>query len=185
MGIPDLGRVNYDAVLPPHNYRCQKCGIHGVRLWREYNTFVCYNSLTCWDCAEGTDGKGDSVDGFRRGLCAAVPTEEGDTYWGIGSLPAFGFVWWRRLPPTKAELGTGYDARELLALRTALKDTQDMSKMYQDASDMWRTKCADLEDACHVAGVATMVQAEYGQEIQEMEHMYRRSRYERRERKRR
>lgn len=33
-----------------------------------------------------------------RGLCAAVPTEEGDTFWGYTSVPDDGVKWWDNLP---------------------------------------------------------------------------------------
>ncbi len=32
------------------------------------------------------------------GLMPAVPTEEGDTFWGYTSVPAAGCRWWRALP---------------------------------------------------------------------------------------
>jgi hypothetical protein len=72
-------------------YKCDVCGVEGVKLWREYSTFLDHQSLYCLDCAcknqkkEGItpteDGKSlyhqtdkwmyrttiDILDGARRG----------------------------------------------------------------------------------------------------------------------
>lgn len=43
--------VDYTKVETPSSYKCGKCGAAGVKLWRDYQTFVCYQSLLCLDCA--------------------------------------------------------------------------------------------------------------------------------------
>ncbi len=104
----------------PYTYRCGKCGKHGVKLWREYNTFLNHQKLFCCECAgkhEDTlnvkqilpNGK---IPWFYRGqpmgwtdqigsLIPAVPTEQNDTYWGYTSVPQPGCEWWVHLPNTK------------------------------------------------------------------------------------
>ena len=47
-------------------------------------------------------GKLDTGDGFATDqigwLVPAVPSEEGDTFWGYMSVPQAGCDWWDRLP---------------------------------------------------------------------------------------
>lgn len=119
-----------DFTVPPQ-YHCGKCGAHGVKLWREYQTFLENQTLMCAACAceeqsnkERTfsitqDEKGHvSVTrtpdpyGIQGGdqigwRIPAVPTEDGQTYWGYCSIGSGGVAWWERLPleiqePTKA-----------------------------------------------------------------------------------
>ncbi len=91
---------------PPNNhensssYCCGKCGKRGIRLWREYQTFLEQQTLTCATCLEAERGKPidpdrcDSV-GWR---VAAVPTPDGSSYWGFTSVPMAAVHWWRSLP---------------------------------------------------------------------------------------
>jgi len=97
----------------PAHYICSKCGVHGVKLWRQYNTCADSLDLLCGQCAlEDQDEKGPiNSEGNRQGehgetcqigwLVPAVPTEDGSTYWGYTSIPASGVRWWRALPTTK------------------------------------------------------------------------------------
>lgn len=99
----------------PKGYECGVCGIKGVKLWREYNTFLCYQTLYCVECGRGGEppkyadlfkpitatewGECDQMTHPKAGsLVPAVPTEDGDTYWGYTSVPSLGVVWWRSLP---------------------------------------------------------------------------------------
>jgi len=115
------GAVNY-AGTPPA-YKCCVCGTSGVKLWRWYQTFLDDQRLYCVDCAIENqhkqdcakyvhadavreDGKSFSFEqwGDQIGwLVPAVPTEEGDTYWGYGNTPQAGCDWWRRLPLRRSE----------------------------------------------------------------------------------
>lgn len=107
-----LGAVDYSSENPPAGYHCGKCGAVGVKLWREYQTFLDHNSLLCARCAcseqarsyavtlrpdGGTIVDGDYTDqiGWR---IPAVPTQDGETYWGYTSVPEDGVAWWKRLP---------------------------------------------------------------------------------------
>ena len=103
--------LKYSSGLAPKGYKCTTYGKHGCQLWREYQTCAVYINLVCCDCA----GKSQEVDvsgidetgkidfegmrcdqiGFR---VPAVPTEDGDTYWGYTSVPEDGVNWWKRLP---------------------------------------------------------------------------------------
>lgn len=93
----------------PANYVCGECGVTGVKLWREYQTMN--PDLCCARCAAKLQKKnidGIDSDGRRPDDCGrtdqigwfvpAVPTEEGDTYWGYTSVPQPGCDWWRKLP---------------------------------------------------------------------------------------
>jgi hypothetical protein len=98
----------------PEAYKCADCGATGCKLWREYNTFADYQTLRCAKCAAvderkditSIDAEGKTIceglNGFRSDtigwLVPAVPTEEGDTYWGYTSVPTPGVKWWKNLP---------------------------------------------------------------------------------------
>lgn len=93
---------------PAHSvdYRCDKCKVSGVKLWR--NVHGAKNSaghaLLCASClapnatvtAYGKEiseyGPTDQVNGWLP----AVPT--GDTFWGYASVPPADAAWWRALP---------------------------------------------------------------------------------------
>lgn len=113
------GPTAYASAATPTGYVCGTCGASGVKLWRLYQTFLSHQELACARCAavaEGcsiadidADGKRMLTgDGFAPNpkirtdqigwRVPAVPTEEGDTYWGYTSVPPDGVAWWRRLP---------------------------------------------------------------------------------------
>ena len=105
-----LGPVDYSAATPP-DYTCSRCGAHGVKLWRQYNTFASHIELMCGECALADQHENGPIDddgtrafvGVRRidqigWMVPAIPTAEGDTYWGYSSVPTAGREWWRRLP---------------------------------------------------------------------------------------
>lgn len=88
------------ANLPPPEYVCSACGLTGVRLFRQYQTFADCISLLCTKCAIKDQGE-DSISHIPHNigwLVAAVPTENGDTYWGYTSVPNAGVRWWDNLP---------------------------------------------------------------------------------------
>ncbi len=100
-------------------YVCDNCGISGVKLWREYNTFLDYQSFLCAKCA-GEEQKKDTSNIDETGLvessiCGktdqigwripAIPTEDMETYWGYTSVPGPGVDWWKKLPNTHTLLG--------------------------------------------------------------------------------
>jgi len=111
-----LGPVDY-AGEPPRSYCCAKCRAFGVKLWRQYQTMADYIELLCADCAcksrestknlvVGDDGKHESpTTGLRSDqigwLVPAVPTEDGETFWGYSSVPQEGVDWWKRMPTRK------------------------------------------------------------------------------------
>ena len=84
-------------------YKCGGCGASDIRLWRRWNTFVSAQSLTCKLCSEIEQGvelgeRGDEI-GNR---IPAVPTEEGDTFWGYSSVPDDAVKWWIHLPESQS-----------------------------------------------------------------------------------
>ena len=108
----------YSDGKTPNGYQCLKCGATGCKLWREYNTFLDNQRLLCALCA-GKDQKKDvsrineegsipskilpedsyEMWGDQIGwMIPAVPTEDGETYWGYTSVPEPGCIWWRQLP---------------------------------------------------------------------------------------
>lgn len=102
----------YASGTVPADYKCGTCGATGCKLWREYSTFLDHQTLECCDCAGKSQSKDVShiaSDGSISHEFAgqvysigwrvlAVPTEDGDTYWGYTSIPESGLVWWRALP---------------------------------------------------------------------------------------
>lgn len=104
------GPVDYASNLTPTNYYCRECKAAGLKLWREYNTFLDHQTFFCAACAMrnqekpgevGPDGKREE-DGRRTDqigwLIPAVPTEDGSSFWGYTSVPQAGCDWWYRLP---------------------------------------------------------------------------------------
>lgn len=100
--------LNYDDDTTPENYTCRDCGAVGVRLFREYQTFII--SLLCRACAKIEQGADDVWERETLEMVgrppvfevkwrvAAVPDEEGIGYWGYTSIPQRGIDWWLRLP---------------------------------------------------------------------------------------
>lgn len=113
----NLGAVDYASLAPPAGYRCARCPASGVKLWRQYQTFLEHQELLCVDCAcadqkmdaSKVDATGRLVDEDGRSdqigwNIPAVPTVEGDTFWGYTSVPPDGCRWWYGLP-LRAPLG--------------------------------------------------------------------------------
>lgn len=86
----------------PDGYKCGNCGKTGVRLYRDYNTFLEYQHLTCRSCTIKENGEPSEYSGPEEHTIgytvAAVPTEDGRTYWGYTSVPPEGVEWWNNLP---------------------------------------------------------------------------------------
>jgi len=86
----------------PGGYACGECGTSGVRLYRDYETFMEHQRLLCTACAEKADSRGRKMDPEHPDqlglMVAAVPTEDGTTFWGFASVPQAGVLWWRALP---------------------------------------------------------------------------------------
>jgi len=108
-----LGRVRHGMFRPfryqdgktPDGYKCEACGATGVRLYRRYQTWLQGQMLRCRRCALKSqnqpvpDGEAEHSIGW---LVAAVPTEDGSTYWGYTSVPQAGVEWWNQLPKRKS-----------------------------------------------------------------------------------
>jgi len=107
--------IDYSSTSVPSWYKCEKCGKTDVKLWRSSSSFLEHTTILCVDCGierSGTfeyedystmteEGKHWGIGGFTDQLMfgiPAVPTEEGDTFWGYGSVPQDGVQWWKRLP---------------------------------------------------------------------------------------
>lgn len=101
-------KVNYSKQKVSKDYKCEKCKIQGVKLWRVYQSS--YPGLLCANCVM-SDQKKDGLinnEGRRKGkygmtdqvgsYVPAVPCEHMDTYWGYSSVPENGCQWWRNLP---------------------------------------------------------------------------------------
>ncbi len=97
--------VNYSDTKTPDWYSCAECGATNVRLYREYQTFLNHQILRCRKCAlinqnyEQPDSSSEhsSSEHSIKWLVAAVPTEDGLSYWGYTSVPGEGVKWWNNL----------------------------------------------------------------------------------------
>lgn len=88
-----------NIVLP---YICSKCGVSGVKLWRQYQTIASAIELLCVDCAEADQKKKLNPGCDQIGwLVPAVPVDGEPTYWGYTSVPPEGCKWWYDLPMRK------------------------------------------------------------------------------------
>ncbi len=97
-------KLNYNDANAPENYKCGKCGAHGVQLMRKYQTTADQADLTCRDCIAKERGARVQVlldDQLSDWWVAAVPTPEVDTFWGFTSVPMEAVWWFRFLPAYK------------------------------------------------------------------------------------
>jgi DNA-directed RNA polymerase subunit RPC12/RpoP len=112
--------VDYESATVPTSYTCSKCGKTGVKLWRDYQTFLENQTLFCADCSgkeqekdvsEITDdgntphvvhklevGSHTSWSNSIGWRVPAIPTTENNAFWSYGALPPDGLGWWQRLP---------------------------------------------------------------------------------------
>lgn len=96
-----VSEFRYADGSTPEGYLCADCGTESVRLYREYQTFLESQRLRCRCCAmknqkkDAPDLPSEHTIGW---LVAAVPTEDGSTYWGFSSVPDAGVEWWNKLP---------------------------------------------------------------------------------------
>ena len=93
-------------------YKCSTCGAENCKLWRLFNTFLSHQRLMCGPCAladqkqQGPiDADGCVYDESIQRHCdqigchvPAVPTLDGETFWGYSSVPIEGVDWWTSLP---------------------------------------------------------------------------------------
>ena len=86
-------------------YKCFNCGVEGVKLWRQYQTFLNHIELLCVDCALKNQNKNEEIteEIIKRKdsigcLVPAVPTIEEDTFWGYAAVPIDRCKWWFDLP---------------------------------------------------------------------------------------
>ncbi len=100
----EIKSFKYSDGKTPEGYVC-KCGASNVRLYREYQTFLEYQELTCTMCAIARYNKShkqswepEDKNHSIGWLVAAVPTEDGTTFWGFTSVPQDGVDWWDKLP---------------------------------------------------------------------------------------
>lgn len=77
----------------PANYVCRDCGARGVKLWRDYQTFMDQQSLLCLVCACREQGK------------VRTPTEDGT------SLYTDEVRHWFRTAQTRTGWWQGYDPK--------------------------------------------------------------------------
>lgn len=96
--------IHVPAEPPPLDYRCSKCKAQGVKLWRQYQTFLEHVELLCFTCGLTDQGKSEAetrnTDTIGW-LVPAVPTNDG-TFWGYTSVPQERVDWWERLPKRAA-----------------------------------------------------------------------------------
>lgn len=78
------------------SYICCECNTHGVKLWRQYQTFLEHITLKCRACSELEQGRTleSDVIGWR---VPALPDDTG-TFWGYMSAPQECWDWWNALP---------------------------------------------------------------------------------------
>lgn len=108
--LETIEAFTYRSNVTPKGYVCGPCGARGVRLYREYSTFLDHQVLRCRACVivetggpyyAGDPGYAREHEhqlGQSRTLVLAVPTEDGETFWGYSSIPDAGVEWWNRLP---------------------------------------------------------------------------------------
>jgi hypothetical protein len=123
--------MKYSSTDVPDNYMCDKCGLIGVKLWRDLVCCATQVDLRCAMCLDAgpVDAEGYFIEkfhGMRIDQCTteelgdmlpAVPTEDESTYWGYTSVPAKGVMWWRNLPNTIEDMPNDLDPLENIKRR--------------------------------------------------------------------
>ena len=110
-----IGRVDYQKKEAPRGYKCDSCGLVGIKLWREYMASADGSNFFCASCAgkaanvdiSSLSKDGILMDSFWKSgeighYVPAIPAEdEGESavkWWGYTSVPPGGVKWWRELP---------------------------------------------------------------------------------------
>jgi hypothetical protein len=110
--VVTISPVDYSKNEVPAEYKCCSCRATNCKLWREFNTCPVTPGLKCAPCAAASEKRSISdIDaaGMRTSelgcrtdqigfMMPAIPTEDGEQYWGYTSVPHRGVEWWKRLP---------------------------------------------------------------------------------------
>jgi hypothetical protein len=91
------------------DYKCEKCGATGVKLWRSYgDVWVRLSCAPCLGVVVGKTGlygpRGKRTDQIKQRV-PAVPTQSGDGFFGYTSVPDEAVAWWRALPSSPQRQG--------------------------------------------------------------------------------
>jgi DNA-directed RNA polymerase subunit RPC12/RpoP len=92
-------------------YVCSKCGVTGIKLWRDYQTFPV--ELVCFKCSG--DDREITQDGYVKSIYCGMLTDQivgsrvpavrvkgtNDAYWGYTSVPEEDVNEWKALPNMK------------------------------------------------------------------------------------
>lgn len=86
--------VDYASTDTPSSYVCGDCGKSGVKLWRDYQSFLRHQALRCVDCAgakanvdvsmmkaDGQDSNNPEYTESIGWLIPAIPTQQNNTFW--------------------------------------------------------------------------------------------------------
>ena len=107
MSLHAISPFSYSESETPEGYVCDDCGAKGVRLYMDAYTSLENQVLRCRACAIAKEkpslekpfhSESEHSIGW---LVAAVPTEDGSTFWGFTSVPDEGVQWWNGLPKGK------------------------------------------------------------------------------------
>lgn len=123
--FPESG-VYLDGKVP-EDYVCGECGASGIKLWREYQTFLDNQSLRCLTCACREQDK------------VRTPTEDGC------SLYTDKIHHWYRTAEMEPDWWTGYDPKEGPPSNTIETKTQ------RERTDQigWRVPAVPTEDGTY------------------------------------
>ena len=159
----NLGAIDYASIEVPAAYHCVKCPAVGVRLWRDYQTCADACELLCFHCAVARAGKaGDNLGDYTPDsssiawVVAAVPTEDGETFWGYSSVPAMACAWWYSMTPDRGS--TPWTPEKILSVRVERlrKDVDLLNQLlgYERRSmACWIDRTNDLEERMRKAGM--------------------------------
>ncbi len=86
-----------------HDGKIQYWYQHDNTMWAAHGRFQFWQG---WSGVPGEEPTGPNIrfdSNYQQcdqlgGLCPAIPTVEGDTFWGYTSVPQDGCEWWYRLP---------------------------------------------------------------------------------------
>ncbi len=120
--IPESGLYLEGKV--PENYTCGECGVGGVKLWREYQTFLNHQSLRCLHCACREQDKVRTPTEDGRSLYTGVvhhwyrTADMADGHW-VGYDPKEG------PPPNAIETGSKRERTDQIGWRVPAVPTEE------------------------------------------------------------
>jgi hypothetical protein len=113
----NISGIVYATNQIPADYKCDCCGAHGVKLWREFGADPEKTKLLCFEHVKTevqknikSEWQGSWIEAENSvwigWYISAIPKEGENSYWGHSTKSHDGFDWWKNLPTKVLEVST-------------------------------------------------------------------------------